>query len=1182
MSLKGFAKRTGSLFKSRWVVTTIGLIALAVLLWFGGPLVAIAGVEPLASPVVRLLIILLIAIGWGVSNMLTKARQKNRDKAAVNSLLNGDEDEQQDVIAKRDIEILRKRMQQALEILKSSSFSKGRDVNQLPWYMLIGPPGSGKTTALHNSGLEFPLKEKMGADSIEGIGGTRQCDWWFTNKAVLIDTAGRYTTQDSHSTQDSQAWQGFLGLLRKYRPQRPINGVLMFVSMADLLTQTRTERNIHARAIKQRVQELQNQLGMSFPVYIVFTKADLIAGFSEFFDDLSKEEMEQVWGMTFGVEAEDPEKGVVAEFNKEFHSIVQRLNQRLNSRLQFEHDLERRTLIYEFPKQLRLLQSAADDFLKEIFSPNAFEQSPMLRGVYIASATQEGVPIDRVMAQLGNGFGLSEPALRRQTGEGKGYFIKRLLEDVVFPEQSLASVNQFHEQKHRWIRQGALAVASVTSLVLLGSWFNSYQWNKALTDGSAEAISHYKEVSGGELSEDNDVVSLATALTILRDMPAGFTNQLPEDGPKNMGLYQGDKLGQPASSAYKRALDGYFTNYLVKALKTEMVVNADHRDYLYETLKSYLMLFQPEHFDSEQVKSWFALYFDRKLPGDINSDIRQELAEHLDNLLLQGFRAQMDRQSVADARELLMATPLAERAYQRLKREFTKSHIPDFRLNDVLGSDSLGVIRRTSGAPLHEGIPGLYTYKGFHGIFLVENGRIIKRLMEDSWVYGDELDFVNDEGSSSLADQVQEKYLRDYVYQWQELLNDIEVRPVTNVDQGLYITKILAGPEQPIQSIINGAKENMRLTKLPISDNAKAAGEVAGNAAEIAFSQKKSRLSRLLPDEMPQVDIDLPGKEVESVFKDYLKVEAAQLDEISVSMRKLYHYIEQLSAPGAMPSQAYVHQLNSKKGDELKTSLRRLKKDLPHPFADWLSNLSGQTTQIFAQGTKEHINEAWETIVLAEYLRAIKGKYPINKRSSKDVKLKDFEKFFGYGGTMDKFFNDYLAHFVNTRKSPWTFKRNIGLDSKVLDTFQRAQRIRKAFFEPGSRTLRIEFGLKPVFLDRHITHFMFEMDGQELSYRHGPTRTKQFVWPGERDQLQTRMIFTPPNGGLPVNTTFDGAWSWFRLLDDAAKNRPKTKKDKILHLALQGNNARIELQPNSVISPFWNKELEKFRCPMSL
>src|SRR5690606_36379027 len=110
-----------------------------------------------------------------------------------------------------------------------------------------------------------------------------------------------------------------------------------FVSLADLLNQTRTERNLHARAIKQRVQELQNQLGMTFPVYVMFTKADLIAGFTEFFDILTPEEREQVWGMTFDVAQADSEKGVVAQFNKEFHAIINRLTQRLFSRLQYEH-----------------------------------------------------------------------------------------------------------------------------------------------------------------------------------------------------------------------------------------------------------------------------------------------------------------------------------------------------------------------------------------------------------------------------------------------------------------------------------------------------------------------------------------------------------------------------------------------------------------------------------------------------------------------------------------------------------------------------------------------------------------------------------------------------------------------------------------------------------------------------
>jgi type VI secretion system protein ImpL len=89
-----------------------------------------------------------------------------------------------------------------------------RNLYELPWYVIIGPPGSGKTTALVNSGLHFPLAAQLGAGAVRGVGGTRNCDWWFTDQAVLLDTAGRYTTQDSHATVDKAAWLGFLDLLK--------------------------------------------------------------------------------------------------------------------------------------------------------------------------------------------------------------------------------------------------------------------------------------------------------------------------------------------------------------------------------------------------------------------------------------------------------------------------------------------------------------------------------------------------------------------------------------------------------------------------------------------------------------------------------------------------------------------------------------------------------------------------------------------------------------------------------------------------------------------------------------------------------------------------------------------------------------------------------------------------------
>ena len=119
-------------------------------------------------------------------------------------------------------------------------------------------PGAGKTTALLNAGLHFPLAEEMGQGAVAGIGGTRLCDWWFTDEAVLIDTAGRYTTQDSDAQVDRAGWEAFLDLLRRTRKRQPLNGVLVAIAISDLARADEGRRAAHARAIRHRVQRARD------------------------------------------------------------------------------------------------------------------------------------------------------------------------------------------------------------------------------------------------------------------------------------------------------------------------------------------------------------------------------------------------------------------------------------------------------------------------------------------------------------------------------------------------------------------------------------------------------------------------------------------------------------------------------------------------------------------------------------------------------------------------------------------------------------------------------------------------------------------------------------------------------------------------------------------------------------
>ena len=213
-----------------------GLLLIALIVWFAGPYFAFADVRPLRSAVARLTFILVLVIVYAA---LIQWRQFRRAAAGEQLVSAGKRDAESHDSARAagaETAQLRQRFEAAIDTLKRSRRKGLASLYELPWYIVIGPPGSGKTTVLMNSGLGFPLAQKFGKEALRGVGGTRNCDWWFTDEAVLLDTAGRYTTQDSDSLADSAGWGAFLKLLCKYRRRQPMNGVLVALSAQDLLT----------------------------------------------------------------------------------------------------------------------------------------------------------------------------------------------------------------------------------------------------------------------------------------------------------------------------------------------------------------------------------------------------------------------------------------------------------------------------------------------------------------------------------------------------------------------------------------------------------------------------------------------------------------------------------------------------------------------------------------------------------------------------------------------------------------------------------------------------------------------------------------------------------------------------------------------------------------------------------
>ena len=195
--------------------------------------------------------------------------------------------------------------------------------------------------------------------------------------------------------------------------------------------------------------ELQEHLKLSFPVYALFTKADLISGFMEYFGSFSEQRRRLVWGATF--QTDDKTKNKIGEVEPEFDLLIERLSEELPDRLQEEADPLSRAKLFGFPSQMAALKSTIADFLNQIFEPTRYHTNVALRGFYFTSGTQQGTPIDRLLGAMAGSFGAHGIA-PAYSGRAKSFFLGDLLTKVIFGESGWVSTNREAVRRARFLR----------------------------------------------------------------------------------------------------------------------------------------------------------------------------------------------------------------------------------------------------------------------------------------------------------------------------------------------------------------------------------------------------------------------------------------------------------------------------------------------------------------------------------------------------------------------------------------------------------------------------------------------------------------------------------------------------------------------------------------------------------
>ena len=343
-----------------------------------------------------------------------------------------------DGLKRREIDTIRKRMLEAINTIKTSKLglvSGAAALYELPWYMIVGNPAAGKSSAIANSGLQFPFADKNGK-VVHGIGGTRNCDWFFTTDGIVLDTAGRYSVHE----EDREEWFGFLSLLKKHRKLAPINGIIIAVSITEL-TSNKPEFGINlAKNLRQRVQEITEKLEVFAPVYVVFTKADLIDGFNEFFLDTDRNEKDRVWGATLPYSIKNTNQDVVDFFDHRFDELYDGLKQMSLANMAMNHSDRMPPGVFTFPLEFSSIKNPLRAFIATLFEENPFQFKPVFRGFYLTSALQEGAVVSASSERIANRFNLKyQRQPRTEITSQHGFFLLDLFRKVIFADKDLVA-----------------------------------------------------------------------------------------------------------------------------------------------------------------------------------------------------------------------------------------------------------------------------------------------------------------------------------------------------------------------------------------------------------------------------------------------------------------------------------------------------------------------------------------------------------------------------------------------------------------------------------------------------------------------------------------------------------------------------------------------------------------------
>lgn len=1085
------------------------LILACLLVLFISPYITIGKSAPFESLLTRLILIALICkkplsnvFKWIASSSFFKKPQQSIKQFNWQSTK-----ERFKIFSKNVYNIFIKICRSA--VAKTHSQSEDKTFKKLPMYLIIGKPGSGKKSLIERCGIQFLPGKHISPQATQLETQFSDYDFLFSKKGIIVNTR----SQDQGLINN----KGFIKYLRKNRGKHPISGLILSIELSSLLTQKSNDIYQQINEITSIITYYHEHLNINIPVYLMLNQCDHIEGFVEYFNDLSQEELSQIWGITFPIITSKNIHKINLYFNEVYNTMMANLNKRVLRSIDSEKNLDNRRKIYAFPQQMQLFKQPIMAFIQELFSTNQGNPGILLRGIYMTSSTQGTQKINFLAQALSTNisYNHSSPTLLLRQ---EGYFISQLFNHVIIPEGHVLGFNKQSQYTKRLIYKLMCVLVPVVTVAGFLIFSHAYKQNIHTATTLRANLAQFEKDKNQLQDTDTNITH---TLPMLNSIYSSY--QLLSDNPWYTSLlYSSHALKSKTHDALHRAIHVYFLPRVARQLEEELThAQNNNPNTLYALLKGYLAFSPSGNVQSNTIIAPMDYYWDN------NENKNEHTIKSLKYYLQLGSNDRLDmlpldRPLIKRVRSQLQKIIPSDRAYGLLTFKAATSDIPNLNLAHAIGSTYHQIFVNTKH--MNE-INSLYTLSGYQNIYQSQTTSIAKQVANDNQEIG--LDTNNTQDSQKIKVDINKTYEDTYQDTWKQLIGQINIKSINNLQELDALFKTISSNNSPLKKLIEIIVTNTE--HVPSTKN-----QYAGLSA----------------------------------FNDNFL--SPSYRNINKSFNRLHKYINSINSDQHPNKAAYLAAVDFFQNNK-DNPLREFDNEIaqtPQPVNKWLKSISQNTWKIINQQALNYINQQWNKSVIPAFQATINGRFPYDHASKTDINMNDFTEFFSPSGKINQFYQQYLNHFINSETDKWVpikmGDHHFNLRQSSINVFSQSKLISDDYFNQKTNKPTIRFTIYPRTLSKNVKLIVMHSGSNSLNYQHGPITPQQFSWPLPENTEISKLSITAFNGQIS-SLTFYGPWSWYRLINENQIHMTQTGKSILLSASINGQNSTFRINTTALI-----------------